>query len=409
MIPTLADWKAGTAVTRRWRSKEMEAIDTAIANYYLLKTAASHDAVGAAWAKWKAVHVTEVKTLLGNKRNAAGVLEILEAEFAVVAGPAVPIQGKISRIALGFPAVRPAGFANIVDQFARDRIDKAFVDAQAVLRTTLRQLDRGGSEMTTQVTNWFGKPAKSADLRGRYEKLLEHIDTQLKGIEPPLEVRWSSDNEIAATGFGQRWMSFGARFFDDTYTVPSFAVGGKPKVKPDYVASALAVAAKYDALVALEDILKKVALWARAPGATLLECATAWRADAKSKLMRDSVGLDYNSVGAMMADAEKGGFLRTASKQATLTAVAAAEIKRAADLALLYADPATSTKATASGAVIHELTHMVLNTKDQQSPMFKAALKCYGAGQSLYLASVDPDLAWENADNYRLFAECVSF
>ena len=128
MIPTLKDWKAGTSVTGRWRSAEMVVVDIKIASYYLLKTTAAHDAVGVAWAAWKAAHVSDVKTLLGNKRNKAGVLEIMDAEFAVAVGDAVPVAGKISRIALRFPAERPAGFANIDDQMARDRIDKAFVD-----------------------------------------------------------------------------------------------------------------------------------------------------------------------------------------------------------------------------------------------------------------------------------------
>jgi hypothetical protein len=64
---------------------------------------------------------------------------------------------------------------------------------------------------------------------------------------------------------------------------------------------------------------------------------------------------------------------------------------------------------TAYGTIIHELSHIVLNTKDHPTSMAGAEAQgqvCYGPLVCQMLAAHDSLGAVTNADNYRLLAEC---
>lgn len=70
-------------------------------------------------------------------------------------------------------------------------------------------------------------------------------------------------------------------------------------------------------------------------------------------------------------------------------------------------NPSLAGNPTGYGVLIHELSHLVLDTKDL--PNSDANLtnegKCYGALLCSFLADENPEKAINNADNYRLFAQ----
>ena len=397
MIPTLKDWTDGTSVFGRFRSDELKAVDRAITAYQAARNESNRNVVGAAWSHWKYVHVSTLKTLSANKRNSKNLFDLLDAEFNL-ASTATPRVGAISRWQMQFPADRPAGFANIDDTMARARIDMAIVDAQSVLQIVIERLRRADSDTQAQVRQWFGD-TPLATIRDKFAKLGEKANAGFKGATTPLEVRWSSSaGETAATGYQQTWMSFGTPFFDDNKTFSGIKLAGRPAAPASHITELREIAESYAGPKKTKAMLKDVADWCEKPGATLEACAAEAYKNKRS---------DYPSVKVMMAPALAAGFTATMTKDAAKRKIDADKAANDAGIATLNARylEITDLKCTASGAIIHELTHMVLDTKDHDSPL-SSSMKCYGAALCTQLASVDGAKAATNADNYRLFAEC---
>lgn len=396
MIPTLKDWTDGTSVFGRFRSEELKAVDRAITAYQAARNESNRNVVGAAWEHWKYVHVSTLKTLSANKRNSKNLFSLLDAEFNL-ASTATPRTGAISRWQMQFPADRPAGFANLDDGMARARIDMAIVDAQSVLQVVIERLRRADSDTQAQVRQWFGD-TPLATIRDNFAKLGEKASAGFKGATP-LEVRWSSAaGETAATGYNQTWMSFGTPFFDDRKTFSGIKLAGRPAAPAAHITELRDIADSYAGPKKAKAMLAQVAEWCAEDGATLDACA--------AKVYKRKT-LDYLSQKAMMAAAIAAGYTGAMTKQQALQKLDADKVANAAAVAALntrYLE-ITDLKCTASGAIIHELTHMVLNTKDHDSPL-SPSMKCYGAALCTHLASVDGATARDNADNYRLFAEC---
>jgi hypothetical protein len=397
MIPTLKDWTDGTAVFGRFRSDELKAVDRAITAYQAERNEANRNVVGAAWSHWKYVHVSTLKTLVANKRNSKNLFALLDAEFNL-ASTATPTIGAISRWKLTFPDTRPPGFANIDDTSARARIDMAIVDAQSVLQVVNERLRRADSDTVAQVRQWFGT-TPLADLRERFAKLGEKAGSGFKG-DTPLEVQWSTNaSETAATGNNAKWMKFGTPFFDDNKTFSGIKLGGRPAAPASHITELRAIAASYaDGPKQTKAMLAEVAVWLEKPGATLGECA--------DKVFARRT-MSFPSLKAMMGPALAAGFTAAMSKADAARKLASAEAANSATVGALntrYLE-IVDLKCTASGTIIHELTHMLFNTEDHASPL-SPSMKCYGVALCSHLASVDPAMAFSNADNYRLFAEC---
>lgn len=397
MIPALKDWLDGTSVTGRGRSPELKRVDDAIRDYHAARTAEKREAIGAAWNAWKQGHTSETKIWFVNKRNKAGLFEILEAEFAP-AGLTSPQPLAMSRLALDF-AAKPPGFANVDDDLMRDRIDKAFIDAQGVLRTVLRRLGRGDAETVANVRLWFGKTSPGT-LAERYEKLQAHMEHSLKRGKTPLEIRFDdTPKNSASTAYKAQHMSFGPVFFDDDKTVPSANLAGKPMPQPDYLIKAKAVIAEWDALDAANTTCGLVeAKWGE-DAATLGDHVLALGKKGNAGTSQE-----------IRARLDKLGFNMNLRKEEA-RAKAATDKQRNSDRKdeMLRAADANRLAVSASGVVIHELTHMVLDTQDLRSPLFATLTPCYGPGLCLHLASQSAENALNNADNYRLFAECCLF
>ncbi len=397
MIPALKDWLDGTSVMGRSRSSELQRLDNAIRDYHAARTAEKREAIGAAWKAWKQGHTSETKIWFVNKRNKAGLFEILEAEFAP-AGLTSSQPLAMSRLTLNFTA-KPPGFANVDDDLMRDRIDKAFIDAQGVLRTVLRRLGRGDAETVANVRLWFGATSPGT-LAERYEKLQAHMEHSLKRGKTPLEIRFDdTPKNTASTAYEAKHMSFGPVFFDDDKTVPSANLAGKPMPPPDYLIKAKALIAEWDALNAANTIYDLV--------------RSDWGKDAATLgdhvLALGKKG-HHGTSQQIRANLDKLGFSMKLGKDEA-RAKAATDKQRNSDRKdeMLRAAQANSFAVSASGVVIHELTHMVLDTDDLTSPLFATPTPCYGAGLCLHLASQSAENALKNADNYRLFAECCLF
>lgn len=395
MIPTLKDWTEGTSVFGRFRSEQLKAVDRAITAYQANRNEKTRGAVGAAWEHWKYVHISGVKSLAANRRNTSNMLALLDAEFDT-AGTATPKLGAISRWQMTLPAARPAGFANISDAMAQARIDKAIVDAQCVLQIVERRLRKADADTVTQVRTWFGT-TPLAKVRDNFAKLGDKARNGFKN--GALELRWSaSTTESAATGYGQTWMSFGNPFFDDDKTFSGINLQGRPQAPAAHIQELRQIATDFETPKARKQALEQVAEWCAEPGNTLGECA--------QRIVKQRP-MDYPSVAALMAGAVKFGFTKEMSKRAAEAKLAKDKVSNDAIIAGMNSRylALTELKCTASGVIIHELTHMVLNTKDHKSPM-SASMACYGAALCIDLAATAPEIAITNADSYRLFAEC---
>jgi len=395
LIPTLKDWTDGTSVFGRRRSEELKAVDRAITAYQAARNEINRNAVGAAWEQWRRIHVSEAKTLSANKRNSKNLFSLLDAEFNL-ASTATPRKGAISRWQMQFTD-RPVGFANIDDAMARARIDMAIVDAQSVLQVVIERLRRADSDTEAQVRLWFGD-TPLATIRDNFAKLGEKAGAGFKG-DTPLEVRWSSAaGETAATGYNQTWMSFGTPFFDDSKTFSGIKLAGRPAAPAAHITELRTIADSYVAPKKAKAMHAQVANWCDQGAATLDACAAK---------VYQSKKLDYTSQKAMMAAALAAGYTGAMTRVQAQQMLEADKLTNAAAIAELNTRylVITDVKCTASGVIIHELTHMVLNTKDHDSPL-SSSMKCYGAALCTQLASVAGAKASENADNYRLFAEC---
>jgi len=276
MIPASSDWLAATAVFGRSRGPELIALDAAILAFGGARNAKARDDVGTTWAAWKTKHSSIEGPFFDNKRNKTGMLEILEAEFNPQ-GLNSPKAGAMCRIKLQFPDVKPPGFANVDDALMLDRIDKAFIEAQAVLRVTVGRLKRGDAPTKELVTAWFGTTTSLSTVLVRYEQVQDYVDTKLKHGKDPLEIRWSTEaKDIASTTYHAKFMSFGAKFFDDVKAVPATQLGAAPGVPKDYVESMRGMIAEFDRLKADQNILMDIESYCEKPGAILGEAMTAW-------------------------------------------------------------------------------------------------------------------------------------
>jgi len=396
MIPTLNDWTVGTSVFGRFRSEELKRVDRAIAAYQADRNENTHKVVGTAWEFWKYIHVSEFKKLSANKRNSKNLFSLLDAEFNSISTN-TPKVGAISNWKMRFPDVRPIGFANVDEDMARKRIDMAIVDAQSVLQIVNERLRKADSDTQAQVRMWFGD-TPLATIRDCFAKLGEKARSGFKSTTS-LEVRWTSKVGVTAgTGYNQSWMEFGTPFFDDNATLSGIKLKGRPTAPQSHIMELREIAASIVGPKEKQKMYEQVAEWCKEKGVTLEACAS-------QLFLRKS--FDYVSLAAMMAPALAAGFNAAMSKDEAKLKLDGA--KPTNDNALAELDrryrEITKLKCTASGAIIHELTHMVLDTKDHDSPL-SPLMKCYGAALCIQLASVDGAKAKNNADNYRLFAEC---
>ena len=398
MIPTEKEWLSGTSnslfLRLDKRGSRLKALDDAIRAYHLNRNAATHAAVGVAWAAWKDNH-KELLMREGNARNKNAMLDLLAAEFSPDDLDNIK-NCSMSRVKLNF-LVKPIGFPANAEAIEEARIDKALLDAQGVLRITVVQLERLEGATRANVRSWFGAKAVPNELLTRFKQLQDHMESKLKRNETPLEIRWDSrEDVVASTVHGQHYISFGRDFFDDRLTVPGWNLSGKPVPKaPDYVDQVRRVMAdmeKFDAemnlLIGLESTLAQ-------SGVTVSYCMkrpkdifpkVAWAAVQEMDLDGDSAReVAYARVKKRRVDHDARG-------------------------AALKDDRKTSgVKASASGVIVHEMTHMVLGTDDVKTALGKGNLHCYGPSLCMHLASTNPDLAFKNADNYRLFAESCQF
>lgn len=397
MIPTLQEWKDGTYVFwRTGRSTELKAVDTAIANYQALRNQANRDLVGVAWSNWKAAHTNAGKDLKNNKRNGKNLFALLEAEFNP-ASTELQTIGAISRWNLTLPALRPIGFVT-PDDIASERIDKAIVDAQSVLQIVHARLVKGDPDTLNQVKIWFGDTPLN-NIRDRFTQLAEKARNGFKSNDTPLEVRWSTEAGLsAATGFNQKWMTFGPQFFDDEATFSGTNLAGRPIAPQSHIEDMRAIASAFTAPGERKNKLEELEKWCKQPGATFRDCVAA---------QHKAYSFDYEDTDTMLAYAAPLGVRAEMTRDVARNAIQVNLAATKAEIAPLnqrYLDR-MALKCTASGIIIHELTHMLFQTEDHLSPL-STAMKCYGPALCLDLAATYPNLAYSNADNYRLFAEC---
>jgi hypothetical protein len=406
VIPSLNDWLEGTKVSGRKRSVDLATLDGAIGAYHQDRGRDSRKKVKAAWLAWKAKHAKTEAALFDNKRNASGLLEVLNAEFGGVSDQPRRV-GAMSRVALAFPDKKPTGFSNWDEDRLADRIDKAFVDAQAVLRIVIGRLLRGGPEVDELVLLWFGS-AKREEVLEAFKRLQDFLTSRLRGTGETIKIEWILNPDKAGTIAAAPTlipdtMQFYTLFFDDEVTITTGRFTTAPKPDPERLQVIKDFADKRNALQKKLDALGRL-------DRICLRNAETFEACIKQSAARSGLGtFQFNRQ--LTQDEAFYKFPRDKTPGDTRKAIAKAEAEVKEEIADLTASFPKSKKllATTSGVVIHELSHMVLRTEDLPSPTLQGGAKCYGAPLCCFLAAERPGQAITNADNFRLFAECCQF
>lgn len=416
MIPKHAHWMRDTNAGRfARRSKELEALDTAILGFETDRSPNARFVVMAAFLKWKAAHSSGTSGLESHRRNENGLLRALDLEFAESVLPLMPSATSISRIRTGWPKnKRPPGAANVSDRMVKSRIDKAFVDTQVVLRSVVHNLGRGGGDVTSLVRQWFGAGATLASVRSSFDKIRIALDKYRDAGDAELEIRWpdsENDTAIAATGAGSSYMQFGAKFFNDDLVVPATSLTARPGATPENLVTLRQLGVEVGKLQgerAAHDNARGILDKAKPPDNLGAAARKAWDEDMLGALMAPPA--KNKSYEDLMLQLVTGGYRAdmtldaARARSATEQARTDRERKQVNDRFRSMG----KVKYSASGVVIHELTHMVLRTVDVKSPTVVNA-PCYGPILCMDLAEVASDQALVNADNYRLFAESLQF
>jgi hypothetical protein len=408
VIPSLNDWMEGTKVSGRKRSADLATLDAAIGAYHQDRGRDSRKQVKAAWLAWKAKHAKTEAKLFDNKRNASGLLEVLNAEFVGVS--ALPQRvGAMSRVALAFPDKKPSGFSNCDENRLADRIDKAFVDAQAVLRIVTGRLVRGGPDVDELVTLWFGSATRN-EVLDAFNRVQDFLTTRLRGNNgTTIKIEWILDPDKAGTIAAvptliPDTMQFYTLFFDNEITITTGRFTSAPKPDPERLQVIKGFADKRNALQKKLDALGRLDRICLRDGHTFGACIE------RSAQKSGQGTFQFNRQ--LKEDEAFYKFPRDKTPAETRIAIAKAQDAVNDDVEQLTAlfPKAKKMLATTSGVVIHELSHMVLGTEDLPSPtLHGGGFKCYGPGLCSFLAAERPSQAIKNADNFRLFAECCQF
>jgi hypothetical protein len=412
VIPKYADWRRDTnAGAFARRSTELVALDTAIREFEKRRSAEDRAVVKEAFLAWKAVHGGGGNSVAGHRRDAHGLLRALELEFTERLSPTPSF---LSRVRTTWPDDgQPPGAPNLSEHLMRDRLDKAFVDTQVVLRSVVRSLQQGGPGIAALVREWFGEEVPAAAVLEKFKSLQTGFDKFRGAGEDRLKVRLGSDDDgfIAAASSHEGFLAFSPKFFNDRWVFPATSLSARPAATTENLQTLRALGGPYRVLAhqamvhgVAQSILKGKdadvdlatavgAAFGRRPGGY----AAYWERD-----FRNPVDLTRGLAGVGL----DAGMLRD-----QVLARATAErtrIQREMNALVRQDQSLAGFRASASGVVIHELSHLLLSTHDLPSPALPG-VKCYGATRCMDLASRAGDAALRNADSYRLFAEAIQF
>jgi hypothetical protein len=412
MIPSSRDWRTGTESNGRTRSTELQALDVAIEAYDVFPGDEQRLRVGRAWSRWKKKHLSVFSSLAKHKRNAAGLFEILDEEFRAP-DKAAP-KGGLSRLALDIPTTLPTGFTNVGAAQASSRIDKAMAEAQAMLRLAVHRIERNDDGLKELHALWFGGTPQ-ADVARRFGELNDYLARKAPcGLR---EMKFSYDaGDEQKTGIayvrnktGNTDTIFIANaFFDDNKVVVGTELVGRPAPRMEHVRATLDAARRYLALQQQQEELRLISASVQGnEGTTLREAITARR-----KRVVASGGL-APSLDQMLASCTRRKFALDGPRSGCLQAVEQEQARLKDEQDRIAKAPTSGPhgfKLSAGGVMIHEMTHLLFNTEDERVDSFHGDEKrSYGPVRCATLAHLDATRAFNNADNYRLFAEgCVA-
>ena len=406
----MRDTNAGTFARR---SKELEALDKAILKFETDRSPQARFGVEAAFLKWKSVHSQAMTGVESHRRNAHGLLRALDLEFAESVAPLTPSAQSISRIRAHWPDnKRPPGAANVSDHMVRDRIDKAFVDTQVVLRSVVSSLERGGPDVTRLVHQWFGANATLTGVCASFDRIRLALNRYRDAGDAELEIRWpdrETDTAVAATGPGASYMQFGAKFFNDDLVVPATSLTARPGATPENLVTLRELGVEVGRRTgerAAHDNARRILDKARPSDNLGAAAQRVWDDDYLGDLQAPPArNTSYQDLMRQLAEVgyKATDPLEAARERLTTQVLRLDRERQRANDRYTAMGPV---KYSASGVVIHELTHMVLRTEDVTSPTV-VGMTCYGPFLCMDLAQVSSNEALKNADNYRLLAESL--
>jgi hypothetical protein len=416
MIPSLRDWRTGTEITGRARSAELQALDEAIEAYDIFPSDERRAEISRAWSRWKKKHLSVFSSLAKHKRNAAGLFEILDEEFRA-SGKSAP-KGGLSRLALDIPTTLPTGFPNVGSAMASSRIDKAVAEAQAMLRLAVHRIERNDDGLKALHQLWFASTPQ-ADVARRFGELHDYIARQAPCGLREMTFKYDAGDEqltgiahVKIKGGNTDTIFIGAAFFDDQKVVASTELVGRPEPRMEHVGATLDAARRYATLQQELYELQMISAAINTSGSeTLRGAITARRQRLVAIGGRQAPPLA--SLEQMLAWCTRRKFVLDGPPLGCSQAVQEAQARLQAEQDRITNAPTSGPhgfKYSAGGVMIHEMTHLLFRTEDERVESFHGEEKrSYGPIRCATLALLDAARAFNNADNYRLFAEgCVA-
>lgn len=294
-----------------------------------------------------------------------------------------------------------------------DRINKAVRVGNDSMRTSIKRLKADDADTQMLVTRWFGQGAR-AQLLENFEKLMARADDPLNPIFIEFEQDLNKQDAWGTSLMGSRGINLGTKFFDDQHTLPASKLGKEYIANGAQILHAKDVSAQYAELkrqqVSLNLIIDATL---SADGKETLTKNVDDFADIAKQFNKSEVAKTYATkkkfADQLMIDLQFFGF-KAADSVATFKAGRpAAEAIYNTHKARLLAGQGDLTvmEVTAFGTYVHELTHMVLGTNDEDTSCVGVpGQKAYGPLLCQMLAAEAPAKALTNADNYRHFVEC---
>lgn len=329
-----------------------------------------------------------------------GDLAFAQAQFEKVRSIAWCIQGEsivtICDIDQFSAATRRA------DADIQDRLIKAATIAAGTLERCAEVLRQSNDLSRLHFVRWFGSERNRSPVLNGFNRMAERLRDRIN----PVQLDFEAEDVWGKTSHGRPNISIGARFFSDK-TLLSSDLALRYYKTPDAVRHAKDSVQKMESLKKQEHLLGQIenSISFGAHLKTMQEVLDDFAETAiianKTTPQAQFVALGASllrDLGIDLADRPSAARPKLAAGQKAIDSAKADLVRNQGDLATM--------EVTAHGTIIHELSHMVLNTDDVDATSIGVpGLKCYGPLLCQMLAAERPDLAMRNADSYRHFAE----
>lgn len=289
------------------------------------------------------------------------------------------------------------------------QLRQAFTVSSNVLDLTIRGVTASRWFDNVYKKRWFGSAKNS--------NIIENLVAMRTRINAgkPLDIVFTSEDVWGKGGEGQATMSLGRKFFNEEYTKPTSDLACNFVTNDGEISKTRKILRDYDLiskelgeLNALEDALvenEKPKLKGYDPRIDKVKdfCDGYLAGMPPAQKFRKTQVVDSFRRGlGIGADADPKEFLKgIQTMQKIVKKEKAGIVKSQGRL--------SESQMTGFGVVIHELSHIVVGTKDLLATTAGCendSTKCYGLLLCQMLAEHSPADALKNADNYRLLAEC---